>query len=560
MSRICLARAPDATWPVAARPTSLSGRPVRRLARATASLSLLTRVIAGSAMLAILVAGAFTLLLIATSHLGQSTNEQAQSRDLTKATLGLERVVNELEVSLRSFVISDADTRFLGSWRQGRVDVPTAIAAVEKLLPNDLAQRRQVEQLSLLIHAYIDEYGLPLIAIARISTSAARSPVATREGLIRIGSIRNHLSRLLSDEDSLAAQYAASAKLEAARAVRIGVGALIAAAGLLVVFGVFLARGVARPVRMVAAGASQVARGDLSTRLDEGGAAEIDTLTRAFNGMARSLEQGKHELETQNEELRHSQRMMSQLVSVVSHELRTPLASIRGYTSVLLNRDVAPADVTHYLEIVHEQGRRLEALVDEFLEGERVEPGRIELKDEPLDLKPLLVAEAQLLSSGTSKHQIEVAIDSESLPVRGDRDRLAQVIDNLLTNAVKYSPEGGLVEVHADLEIDAVRVRIRDQGLGVSEEHQARIFTKFFRGDARESGITGTGLGLAVSREIIEGHGGRIGFTSQAGSGSTFWFELPLTDRRRPRAADGSSGGEDGDRDDAEPVSLPRRL
>ena len=552
-----MARVADATWPVAARPTSLPGRSVRRLAQATSSLSLLTRVIAGSAVLAILVAGTFTILLIATSHLGRSTNEQARSRNLTKATLGLERVVNELEVSLRSFVISNADTRFLGSWRQGRAGVPTAITAVEKLIPNQATQLGQVEQLSTMIRAYIDEYGLPLIAIARISPNAARSPVATREGLLRIGAIRNHLSRLLSDEDSLAAAYAASARIEAARAVQIGVAALLAAAGLLVVFGVFLARGVARPVRMVAAGASQVARGDLSTRLAEGGAAEIDTLTRAFNGMARSLEQGKHELETQNEELRQSQRMMSQLVSVVSHELRTPLASIRGYTSVLLNRKVAPADVTHYLEIVHEQGRRLEALVDEFLEGERVEAGRVELKDEPLDLKPLLVAEAQLLSSAASKHQIEVEIDSESLPVRGDRDRLMQVIDNLLTNAVKYSPEGGLVEVHADLETDAVRVRVRDQGLGVSEEHQARIFTKFFRGDARESGITGTGLGLAVSREIIEAHGGRIGFTSQAGSGSTFWFELPLADRRRPGVGEVLTRGQDGGRDDAQIAGLP---
>jgi signal transduction histidine kinase len=552
-----LPRAAEPAVLIAAR---LPGRLVRRLARETASLSLLSRVFAGSAVLAILVAGGFTTLLIATSHLRLSTNEQAQSRDLTKATLGLERVVNQLEVSLRSFVISNADERFLSDWRQARADMPTAIGTVEGLIPHVPAQQRQIAELSAEIHAYIGEYGLPLIAIAHISPNAARSGVATRDGLLRIGSIRDHLSRLLADEDSLAAAYGASAKREAARAVRIGVAALVAAAGLLVLFGVFLARGVARPVRMVADGASQVARGDLSTRLAEGGAAEIDTLTRAFNAMARSLEQGKHELETQNEELRQSQRMMSQLVSVVSHELRTPLASIRGYTSVLLNRSVAPDDMTHYLEIVHEQGRRLEALVDEFLESERVQAGRIELKDEPLDLKPLLLAEAQLLSSGASNHRIEVEIASESLPVRGDRDRLAQVIDNLLTNAVKYSPEGGLVEVEAELELDAVRVRVRDQGLGVSEEHQARIFTKFFRGDARESGITGTGLGLAVSREIIEAHGGRIGFTSRAGSGSTFWFELPLADRRRPTVEDGSQGAERGDRDGAETVGLPGRL
>ena len=518
-------------------------RLAQRLARTTASLSLLTRVIVGSAFLSILVAGTFTILLIAMSDLRRSTNEQARSKSLTEATLGLEKVVNDLEVSLRSFVISKGDERFLSSWRQGRADLPAAIATVEELNASEPAQGRQVEQLSTLIRAYITEYGLPLIAIARVSPKVARSPLATREGVLRIGTIRNRLSQLLADEDRLASADATAAKVEAGRAVQIGVGALVATAGLLLLFGIFLARGIARPVRTVAAGASRVAGGDLSTRLPEGGAAEIDTLTRAFNAMARSLEQGKRELQAQNEELRQSQRLMSQLVSIVSHELRTPLASILGYTSVLLNRDVEEADAEHYLEIIHEQGRRLASLVDEFLDGESVEAGRIELKDEPFDLKPLLVEEAELISREVSTHRIEVDIAPDSLPVRGDRDRLAQVFVNLLTNAVKYSPDGGLVEVQGEVEGDTVRVYVRDQGIGVPDEHQARIFTKFFRGDARQSGIAGTGLGLAVSREIIEAHGGRIGFTSRPGSGSAFWFELPLAPERYERLSlDNSTG------------------
>jgi signal transduction histidine kinase len=517
-------------------------RLVQRLAGTTASLSLLSRVIAGSVLLSILVAGAFTILLIAMSDLRRSTNEQARSKNLTEATLGLERVVNELEVSLRSFVIS-GDERFLNSWRTGRADLPAAITQVNQLNKAQPAQSRQAEQLSTLIRGYVSEYGLPLIAIARFSPEVARSPVATREGLYRIKTIRNHLARLLSSEDRLASADAASAKLEAARAVRIGVGALVATAGLLLLFGIFLAHGIARPVRTVAAGASRVAGGDLSTRLPEGGAAEIDTLTRSFNAMARSLEHGKRELETQNEELRQSQRLMSQLVSIVSHELRTPLASILGYTSVLLNRDVREADAGRYLEIIHEQGRRLASLVDEFLDGERVAAGRIELRDEPLDLKPLLFEEAELISGEVSKHRIEVAVGADSLPVRGDRDRLAQVFVNLLTNAVKYSPDGGLVEVRGDVEGNAVRVHVRDEGIGVPDEHQARIFTKFFRADARESGISGTGLGLAVSREIIEAHGGRIGFTSRPGSGSAFWFELPLSAERYEGSASDDSAG-----------------
>ena len=279
----------------------------------------------------------------------------------------------------------------------------------------------------------------------------------------------------------------------------------------------------------MATGASHVAAGDLSTRMPERGAAEILALTGAFNDMARSLEQGKRVLEVQNEELRQSERMKSQLVSIVSHELRNPLTSILGYTSLLLNREVDPNRARHYLEIIQQQGNRLSSLIDHFLDSESVETGQVEIDLQPLDLKPLLVAEANLVGDKSHKHVIEVAVGPDTLPVKGDRERLAQVFANLLGNAVKYSPGGGRRRGRGrGRRRNGVRVHVRDDGIGVPDEHQSRIFTKFFRGSARESGIAGTGLGLAVSREIIEAHGGRISFTSAAGAGSHFWFELPL--------------------------------
>ncbi len=419
---------------------------------------------------------------------------------------------------------------------RARGHLPAAIDAMESQLASQPAQYRQAVVLSALIEDYIREYGDPLIAIYQEEPEAARSPVATQEGLFRITSIRGQFDNLLGGEAALASADTAGAKREAIAAVEIGVAALAGAAGLLALYGIFLARGIAAPVRTVASGATRVAAGDLSTRLPEHGAAEIHALTSAFNVMARSLEQSRREHELQNEQLRESERGKSQLVSIVSHELRNPLTSILGYTSLLLKRDFEKAQVTHYLEIIQQQGNRLTSLIDHFLESESVETGRLEINLQPLDLKALLAEESKLVSDKVTKHRIEVAVDADSLPVRGDRERLAQVFANLLGNAVKYSPDGGLVEVGGKVVGDLVTIHVRDQGIGIPDEHQAQIFTRFFRGDARESGIAGTGLGLAVSREIVEAHGGRIRFTSDPGSGSCFRLELPLY--RMPEDAD----------------------
>jgi len=158
-----------------------------------------------------------------------------------------------------------------------------------------------------------------------------------------------------------------------------------------------------------------------------------------------------------------------------------------------------------------------------------LEGGAMRLDRAPVDLIELTNEQTRLFFSHLDTHQLVLELPDEAVVIDGDRDRLAQVIGNLLSNAIKYSPDGGVVHIEARCTGSRVRVNVRDDGMGIPLVQQRQIFTKFFRGDAgRRLGIGGTGLGLALARDIVEAHGGRIGFESLEGGGSTFWFDLPL--------------------------------
>jgi len=254
---------------------------------------------------------------------------------------------------------------------------------------------------------------------------------------------------------------------------------------------------------------------------------EIEELTRAFNEMAERLEASRRELEEQNERLRESERAKSDLVSIVAHELRTPLASVLGFTSVLLQREVTEEQRREYLGIIEAQAHRLAALVNDFLDVQHLEEGRLSIAQELVDVGSVVREQTELFAGQSPKHLLDVSLPPTPLPVRGDSNRLAQVVANLLSNAIKYSPGGGVVRVAGKQADHVVRVSIQDEGVGIPPELQHDIFGKFVRGHATANGIEGSGLGLAISRSLVEAHGGRIDFKSTTGRGSTFWFELP---------------------------------
>jgi signal transduction histidine kinase len=488
---------------------------------------LVARIALASALLAVLVAAAFAVLIIALSELRATTSEANRSKDVTSATLVLEQDLLQLDAALRGY-INTGDRRSLRAWREAKLALPESIAALDRSAAGREDQERRARQLRSSVRQYVIDYAVPLKGIAEVSPAVARSPVALIEGRRRTEAIRRQVTQVLTTENNLASARVSSATSQANHAIVLGLAALGVSVLLVLLFGVELARAVAHPVRRVSDAAKDVAGGDLSVRLPEQGPAEVHDLSAAFNEMAASLERNKLELEEQNRQLRESERLRSELISVISHEVRTPLACVLGYASLLQARPVDDETRLKYLSVISDEARRLESLVGELVDVRRIEQGRLEMEPETFDLRPLLEEQVRTFSGRSERHEIQLASASSALTVHADRSRLAQVIANLLGNAIKYSPDGGAVEVATTIRNGYVRVSVRDHGIGIPEASRPRIFTKFFRGEAGAGGIGGMGLGLAVSREIIEAHGGRMGFESDVGRGSVFWFELSL--------------------------------
>jgi PAS domain S-box-containing protein len=234
----------------------------------------------------------------------------------------------------------------------------------------------------------------------------------------------------------------------------------------------------------------------------------------------------------QNERLRKLDRMKDEFIALVSHELRTPLTSICGYLELLLDDDVLaelPAAQLSWLEVIDRNAERLMRLVEDLLITAQASAGNLALEKGKLDIATIIAQAVQASTPVATARGIALNCSTEPLPVAdGDRLRIGQVIDNLVSNALKFTPAGGTIDVRAYPHRSAVRIEVTDTGMGIAENEQAQLFDRFFRtARAQEQAIPGVGLGLSISKAIVEAHDGRLSVRSVEGVGTTFFVDLP---------------------------------
>jgi signal transduction histidine kinase len=244
-------------------------------------------------------------------------------------------------------------------------------------------------------------------------------------------------------------------------------------------------------------------------------------------------EAARRTLSEQNKRLRELDRLKDEFLSLVSHELRTPLTSIRGYLELVLDEEAGEIneEQRRFLKAVERNSQRLLRLVGDLLFVAQVDAGRLTLERAEVDLSALARDCVEAARPVADQKSIELSLEDHATePLLADRGRLAQVLDNLVSNALKFTPEGGRVVLRTDVVDDHAVLEVEDSGIGVPADEQPRLFERFFRAaTATEQAIPGTGLGLAIVKVIVEAHGGRIRVQSTQDVGSVFRVELPLS-------------------------------
>ncbi len=223
-------------------------------------------------------------------------------------------------------------------------------------------------------------------------------------------------------------------------------------------------------------------------------------------------------------------QMKTDFISTAAHELRTPLTTLRGFSELLMTRKLSGDDTGRFVEYIHQQSLVLGDIIADLLDISRVEAGKgYTVAPEPCDIREVCISEAEVAVQATQNHTVDTSGCEEVSPVLGDRDRLAQVIRNLMSNSIKYAPGGGTIFVTCSEDERWVHAAVRDEGLGMTTEQIDRVFDKFYRVDASNTAVAGTGLGMSIVQKLSRLHGGVAWVESEIGVGTCVHVEIPRT-------------------------------
>ncbi|MDR0906921.1 MAG: HAMP domain-containing histidine kinase [Oscillospiraceae bacterium] len=259
----------------------------------------------------------------------------------------------------------------------------------------------------------------------------------------------------------------------------------------------------------------RIAHGDFNVRIDGGEHHPLSELTERLNKMAR--------------ELGTVEQLRQDFVSNVSHEIQSPLTSITGFAALLRNGDLSPELRTHYLEIIESESRRLSKLSDNLLKLSSLDADAEPLKKAVFRLDKQLENAVLMSEPQWTAKKIELSLALEKVEISGDEELLTQVWVNLLHNAIKFTPEGGKIDISLTRDGGRVRVTVADSGIGIAEEDRIHLFERFYKADkSRDRALGGNGLGLSLVKKITELHGGNIELESEVGKGTAFRVFLPV--------------------------------
>jgi signal transduction histidine kinase len=282
--------------------------------------------------------------------------------------------------------------------------------------------------------------------------------------------------------------------------------------------GLYFTYSVSRPLLRITAATRRMARGDYNVRVPASGNGEISRLATSFNSMAHQIQQ--------------TDQVLKDFVANVSHDLRTPLTMIAGFSEAMLDGTARNGGVKESAEVIHDEALKMQRMVEDLLQLTRLESGLLKFRREPVSVREFVqnvVDRTQKAHAGQSTAVIENRVPDGIPKIEVDVEQFERALRNLLDNALQYTPAGGEVTVGGQaIGRGWVEISVTDTGSGIPRQDVPRIFERFYRTDrARERGVGHSGLGLAIVREIVEAHGGKVSVESVEGTGTTFRFTAP---------------------------------